>query len=423
MSGVGLSIVLNRPDKSIDFRPDNKILCGNWLNGDDMVAFQWFSKSSSSQASVLQTVLSVEKVIMLNQIEGIDEIQALELRQQERAKEFAKFIDERAEILREVRDNYRFLSFSVDFGDQLVELEYTDARFMRCADSDGQVYFERTIPEEIPSSELVRIVDSLFQREPLTYLCEILELDWTELSYLVSPSEGSNVKDRPPRNLREFLGECLEWAVLLDYARNNPKTILLKDGLLRNKIFKREASNPDCAYFRLKNRMEEICRDNNCLIIGIAKSSQLRRQVNLFVKSTQMFKRPKPFVIRVENEHELMRQSYKYQLYREGEVVFGNHLYLMRFKPTIKADIFTIEIPEFAETDWDGVPRSRKSDYAGRSYAYIASLIAGLPLRTLPNRFNGAPEPLARAHEHARTKLMEARGIERLIKQNIREQE
>ena len=95
-------------------------------------------------------------------------------------------------------------------------------------------------------SYLVDIIDDLFHKEPLSELLKILEFtDWRELSYLVDTQ-----KERPPRNLREFLRECLEWSVLLDYADKNRKVILIKDGLLRNKIFKRIDGDPDYAYRR-----------------------------------------------------------------------------------------------------------------------------------------------------------------------------
>lgn len=354
---------------------------------------------------------------MLEKILGIDNLENFEIKQIERAKYFKKFIEEKSEYLQEIREHYRFHAFSVDFGDQAIELEYTSGRYMKCADSDGKVYFQRVIPEEIPSEDLVEIVDQLFKTETLSSFLEILEFpDWRELSFLVSSKDS---KSQAPRNIREFLRECLEWSVLLNYARSNKRLILLKDGLLRNKIFKRVANNPDCAYIKLQNAIETICKSNENLIIGIAKSSKLLRQVNKFLGETSIFKSQKSFVIPIENDHEIMKISYTFDLYREGEIVFGDYLYLTRFKPNLSADIFTVEIPDFAEKNWEGVPNARRKLFSNRSYAYITALIGGLPQRTLPGRFNGAPEPLAKAHEYAHTKEVEAVGIQRKIRQNM----
>jgi len=360
---------------------------------------------------------------MIDHIEGIEQLQQLEIEQKEKAQEFINFIENTRQFLQEIREFYRFHAFSVDFGDQPIELEYTTGRYMKCADSDGKIYFERTIPEDISCRDLVNIIDNLFGQEPLSSFLEIIEFDdWRDLSYLAS-FDKRKLEDRPPRNLREFLRECLEWSVLLDYARKNRRLILLKDGLLRNKIFKRIADNPHCAYRKLQQKVENICNENENLIVGIAKSSKLLRQVNLFLQKTPTFKSQRPFVLKIENDHEIMQLSYTYDLYREGEVVFGNHLYLTRFKSSLSADIFTIEIPAFAETNWEGIPVGRRNEFMNQSYAYIVGLIAGLPQRTLPSRFNGAPEPLAKAHEYAHTKQIVAKGIERTIRQNIKIQE
>ncbi|QSV56117.1 MAG: hypothetical protein HEP80_22020 [Dolichospermum sp. UKL201] len=357
---------------------------------------------------------------MINNIEGIQQLQTLEIQQKKKSEKFINFLEERKEYLKDIREFYRFHAFSVDFGDQPIELEYTTGRYMKCADSDGKIYFERTIPEDISCKDLVDIIDKLFAEEPLSSLLEILEFsDWRDLSYLAS-FDKRRLEDRPPRNLREFLRECLEWSVLLDYARKNRRLILLKDGLLRNKIFKRIADDPTCAYRKLQEQVEKICHNNENLIIGIAKSSKLLRQVNKFLEKTYTFKSQKPFVIQIENDHEIMQISYTYDLYREGEVVFGDHLHITRFKASVSADIFTIEIPSFAETNWDGIPAGRKNEFIDKSYTYIVGLIAGLPQRTLPSRFNGAPEPLAKAHEYAHTKKIVAKGIERKIRQNIK---
>jgi hypothetical protein len=361
---------------------------------------------------------------MLGNIQGIEKFQEIEAKQKKKAKAIKEFIEQRKEYLSELRDYYRFHAFSVDTGDFPIELDYTIGRYFRCADSDGKVYVDRAVPEEVPSEDVIDFVDGLFKEEPLKDLLDILEIkNWSDLSYLVTLEEGKKDSTKPPRNLREFLRECLEWAVLLGYARKNTKVILLRDGLLRNKIFKREVRDPNSAYYRLQSKVTEICQKNENLIVGVAKSSSLLRHLDIYLQDTSVYKSGKPFVLRIENDHELMTLSYTYDLYREGEVVFGKNLHLARFKENIRADIFTLEIPEFAETNWDGVPEGRRRQYKDKSYEYVVSLIAGLPKRTLPDRFNGAPEPLARAHEHARTKKVTAKGIEIKIKKEIKSKE
>ncbi len=104
--------------------------------------------------------------------------------------------------------------------------------------------------------------------------------------------------------------------------------------------------------------------NNQNLIVGIAKSSKLREIAYKYLKKTRTFLSEKPFVIQVGNQEEMMEISYTYDLYREGEVVFCNNLYLARFKNSINAQFFTLEIPNFAEKNWDGVPKDRKRKFS-----------------------------------------------------------
>ncbi len=304
--------------------------------------------------------------------------------------------------------SYHYIGLSVDAGDIEIKGVYTTSRLIKCADSRGNVYFEQEIPEEIPVNYLAKILDSLFERKPLLELLEILEIsDWKNLSYLI---HGDNI---PALKIIQVVRDFLEWSIILKLLRDKTDTIIIKDGLLRNKTFKKEVDTEtkrlkeDCAYAKLKKKIEELCKKNNNLLVGIAKTSKLKHLIeSRFLSKLNLMS--KTFVMKFSNNDEFMEQSYKYILYREGEITFGNHLFLVKFMESPKAQIATVEIPSFAEENWEGIPKSERYAYQNKAYEYIIGLVANMGLRKLPSRFTGLPKPLVKAHENA--KVREIRG-------------
>lgn len=62
--------------------------------------------------------------------------------------------------------------------------------------------------------------------------------------------------------------------------------ILFRDGLIRNKIFKREVRNHNSAYYKLQSKVTEIYQKNENMIVGVAKSSSLLRHLDIYLQDT-----------------------------------------------------------------------------------------------------------------------------------------
>lgn len=346
-------------------------------------------------------------------VQGIDYIVTIEKKIKERNTElYNQEIVDNVSYLEHNSREFRYRAFSVDTSNVPVELEYTGCCYVRCADSDGNVYLENVFPNDMPKDMMKEYLEQLIKKEPYKYLFETLELTkWEEITYL-NPQRANDAD-----SFIKIVRDLCEWAVLLKILSEEKNCIVIKDGLLRNKLFKYEKGNPDNTYVKLKEKVKELCLGRKNVLVGIAKKSKVVEIVKQIIKPYRHKEFSRPFTIRVANDSPIMDLSYNYQLYREGEIVFGNSIYVTSFisDPTLDK-LCAIEIPDWHEKDYNLCG----TRYMKSPSLYIIECLYSKSIRMLPTHTSGLPAPLVIAHENAKTMQADAKLIEYTIVKNVK---
>ena len=280
---------------------------------------------------------------------------------------------------------YKAIAISVDASNVPVELDVFDGMLVRCADSDGGEHFQRIVLTEAPEQNIQSLFDTFFDSTPvLQALLEAMQAtSWRDFM----PAFGLMTPDR-------FISEMLEWGTLVKLASESTRTILLKDGLLRTKFIK---PKPDCLG-NLRQFFARNCEQSGNFIAGIAKTSKVFEHSRLLLTFVKGYSSRQAFYLQVPQD--LLEESYGWRYYAE-DVKWGE-LFFIRLMPHPHAKVMTIEVPTFLEDRLDDVLR----------------ILAALPLRSLPDRFRGLPDPLARAHENATLRLNVGKAIAREVMQS-----
>ena|GEM_PF-6744186 len=323
-------------------------------------------------------------VLEVSHIKGIDEIATIEREIRKNMEElFEKEVRQNITYLSESEIHYRHKAVAVDASNVKIELEYTEAYYIKCADDSGNVYLDIVVPTDLPEGRWANHREELKNNEPvIKFLFDFLGITtWEDLTFI------GNTSDEDQSPFVRILRDITEWAVLIKILTEERQCIVLKDGLLRNKVIKYVKSEPSSAYTVLKEKIKEICEQQNNVLIGIAKSGKLISIIRDIIRPyfEQYFS--KPFVIKIPNNSEIMKLSYNYVRYREGEITFGNNLYIVNFlkKPNLD-NLCMIEIPEWQEE---------------KAIEFIKILYT-LGIRKLPLHTTGLPIPVAHAHEQSK---------------------
>ncbi len=282
---------------------------------------------------------------------------------------------------------YKAIAISVDAGEVPIETDVFEGVILRCADSDGQAYFHDTVLTDADVSDIGALLDDLFGTVPV--LQKLLEIagasKWGDLAPGFVQFDPS-----------DFIRETLELGTIVSLAEKAYKTIFLKDGLLRTKLIK-----PQYGYLdNLKSFFEANCSKNENFLVGVAKDSVPLRVAHRRLELKPEFRTMRTFYTLIPND--ILELSWKWKRFREGDIPWGN-VYLVRLFPHHHAKILTLEVPYFLEDSLDAVLR----------------ILAALPLRQIPDRFFGFPDPLARAHEHATLRLNVGKAIAREVMQDV----
>lgn len=280
---------------------------------------------------------------------------------------------------------YKAVAISVDASNVPVETDVFDGMLIRCADSDGEEYFQHLVLTEAAEASISELLDDFFEEVPvLRLLLDVMEVEtWRAFA----PFEEARSPDR-------FISEMLEWGVLVKLAADCRRAILLKDGLLRTKFIKPNAE----ALHNLRAYFAESCKQHENFIAGTAKTSRVFEQNKLLLQFVEGFTSRRAFFLRVPQD--LLEESYGWRYIAE-DVKWGE-LFFVRLMPHPDARIMTVEVPDFIE--------NKLQD--------ILKVIAALPLRNIPDRFRGFPDPLARAHENATLRRSVGGAIARRIMQD-----
>ena len=283
--------------------------------------------------------------------------------------------------------SYKAIAISVDAGEVPIETDVFEGIILRCADSDGKTHFHDTVLTDADVSDISALLDELFKAVPvLQKLLEVAEASsWTDLAPGFVQFDPS-----------DFIREMLEWGTIISLAEEAYKTIFLKDGLLRSKLIK-----PQYGYLdNIKSFFEANCIEHENFLVGVAKDSAPLRVAYRRLELKPEFRTMRTFYTLVSND--LLELSWKWKRFREGDIPWGN-IYLARLFPHHHAKILTLEVPSFLEEGLDEVLR----------------VLAALPLRQIPDRFFGFPDPLARAHEFATLRLNVGKAIAREVMQDV----
>lgn len=193
---------------------------------------------------------------------------------------------------------------SSDGGDNRLFFNPAVIELVRVVDSRGNQCAVDAIASNTNVKELNERVreDSPLLVEPLKRLCKDIDIHEVEkLSYLLG-GFGQGKSTGAVRCYRDIV----EWAVLYDLIVNyewGSDTIIVRDGLLRTKSFKRELF-PKIDE-KIRKGIENHSRKNvNIAIVGVAKQSAVLSRLAVALELEGVFHKPYPCYAKVPDEIE-----------------------------------------------------------------------------------------------------------------------
>lgn len=199
---------------------------------------------------------------------------------------------------------------SSDGGDNRLFFNPAVIELVRVVDSRGNQCAIDAIASNTKTKDLnerVKVGSPLLV-EPLKRLCEDLNIkDVEELSYLL----GGLEEGKSTGAIRCYR-DIVEWAVLYDLVVNyewGSDTIIVRDGLLRTKSFKRELFPKIDA--KIREGIEKHKRKNVSIsIVGVAKQSAVLSRLAVALELEGVFHKPYPCYAKVPPEIE--EECYNY---------------------------------------------------------------------------------------------------------------
>ncbi|HEY4196063.1 MAG TPA: hypothetical protein VGM63_11040 [Mucilaginibacter sp.] len=144
---------------------------------------------------------------------------------------------------------------------------------------------------------------------PLQKLCEDLGVQVKGLSYLLGGLGKPGKSTGAVRTYRDIV----EWAVLYDLLHKEwgSDTIIVREGLLRTKSFRRDI------FPRIDERIRAVCKSHkekhvNVSIVGVAKQSAVLSRLAVALELEETFYKPYPCFVEVPKEIE--QECYNYDL-------------------------------------------------------------------------------------------------------------
>ena len=218
----------------------------------------------------------------------------------QRFREYARTLGNSLRLIRPYAVNA--VSFvSADGGDNRLSFNPAVVELVRVVDSRGNECALDAVPGTATSSELDRRGTQGDQDEvgPLARLCTALGRRVRDLSYLLSAMDAGGKSTGAVRAYRDIV----EWAVLHDLIASSAiqwggDTIVVRDGLLRTKVFRREVF--PLLDKRLRDGVEaHASRNVRLSIVGVAKQSAVLGRLAVALELEATFHRPYPCFVRV----------------------------------------------------------------------------------------------------------------------------
>jgi hypothetical protein len=174
---------------------------------------------------------------------------------------------------------------------------------------------------------------------------------------------GKKMRDQPDEISKSWVltyRDLCEWAVLYDticYQSFTNNTVVVKDGLLRSKIFKYDAVNKRPLFIEMMQRINTAIEDAykkrkvKIYFVGLAKHSQVLSRYSLAMQLEDIFPTGEPRYAKVPDEME--RNSYVWKEYmgkdegeENGEVnkFSMGSLYLVRFGKKSGEPVWAIDL-------------------------------------------------------------------------------
>ena len=195
---------------------------------------------------------------------------------------------------------------SADGGDNRLTFNPAVVELVRVVDSRGNQCALDAIASTADSRELNERIkpNNPSLVEPLQRLCNDLGLAVTDLSYLL---KGMGDPGKSTGAIRCYR-DVVEWAVLYDLITNpaiqwGGDTILIRDGLLRTKSFKREIFPQIDQKIRDGVRRHQD-RNVNLSLVGVAKQSAVLGRLAVALELEATFHKPYPCFVEVPEDIE-----------------------------------------------------------------------------------------------------------------------
>lgn len=219
------------------------------------------------------------------------------------------------EYARRMRNNVKSLrtysvnavSFvSADGGDNRLTFNPAVVELVRVVDSRGNQCALDAVPGTITLPELEQrtTANSGTSVAPLVRLCQDLGKSLSDLSYLIRGLGQAGKSTGAIRCYRDIV----EWAVLYDLAANpsmqwGGDTILVRDGLLRTKSFKREVF--PLIDQKLRQSIAGHAAKNVTLsLVGVAKQSAVLSRLAVALELEETLHKPFPCYVKVDDDIE-----------------------------------------------------------------------------------------------------------------------
>lgn len=277
-------------------------------------------------------------------------------------------------------------------------------QLVRVVDSNGNKLCLDTIS---PTTDTDVISSRQFDKggKPLTALGRLMKDLGCDTLNALSPMipTGKKMRENPSQISKSWVltyRDLCEWAVLYDkicYTRFATNTLVVRDGLLRSKIFNYITKTKTPLFVEMINKMnhaieEAYKRDKvKIYLVGLAKHSQVLSRYSLVMQLEDVIPKGDPRYVRVPFEIEEKSYTWKEFIWRPDDEKEGQeinkfsmgHLYLVRFGKFNSDPMWAVDL----------LPNQSSSDSEIFGYL-LADSINGFPIPHYPLC-------LQRAHEHA----------------------
>lgn len=283
---------------------------------------------------------------------------------------------------------------ATDGGENRLTFEPLNLEIIRVVDSEGHNLIQEIIAISEDDSVFRELSDRL---DVMNQLFRVLDVDFNALSYLLGSKKlkaARRVSDNRGR-VRAFR-DIIEWAVLLDLASKEwpVDVLLLRDGLLRTKIFRRETfPKLDRAFCNIFEEQLHTGK-RQVFLLGVAKTSAVLSKLSLAMILERTFDRDYPCYTEVPQA--LEAECYNFdrtwlETASDKDVIDGRQLYqsfgrlhLLKLGASPDSPILPVDVPVW-------LPSNRKQE--------VLEYLVNDAQDTFPGL--GYPNALQRAHDHA----------------------